>query len=36
MAISAFDILKIIFGPSSSHTLGPMVPCLRFIKEFLG
>lgn len=33
MAISAFDIFKIGFGPSSSHTFGPMVACLRFINE---
>ncbi|MEX0794394.1 MAG: L-serine ammonia-lyase [Pirellulaceae bacterium] len=33
MAISAFDIFKIGFGPSSSHTFGPMVACARFLRE---
>jgi hypothetical protein len=36
MAISAFDIFKIGFGPSSSLPFGPMVACLRLIKELPG
>jgi L-serine dehydratase len=30
MAISAFDLFKIGIGPSSSHTVGPMVAARRF------
>ncbi len=32
-AISAFDILKIGVGPSSSHTLGPWRAALLFVDE---
>ncbi|WP_289052941.1 serine dehydratase beta chain, partial [uncultured Methylobacterium sp.] len=28
--ISAFDLFKIGIGPSSSHTIGPMVAARRF------
>lgn len=31
MAISAFDLFKIGIGPSSSHTVGPMVAAKRFV-----
>ena len=31
MFISIFDIFKIGIGPSSSHTMGPMVACSRFL-----
>lgn len=31
--ISVFDLLKIGIGPSSSHTVGPMVAAKRFIEE---
>ncbi|MBO1925071.1 L-serine ammonia-lyase [Thiomicrorhabdus sp. 6S3-12] len=34
MFISIFDIFKIGIGPSSSHTMGPMVAARRFIGEF--
>lgn len=30
MAISVFDLFKIGVGPSSSHTVGPMVAARRF------
>src|SRR5258708_20638196 len=30
MAVSALDIFKIGIGPSSSHTVGPMVAARRF------
>ena len=33
MFISTFDIFKIGVGPSSSHTMGPMVAALRFLHE---
>ena len=33
MAISVFDIYKVVVGPSSSHTFGPMVAAQRFLKE---
>ena len=33
MYISIFDIFKIGIGPSSSHTLGPMIATRNFIKE---
>ncbi len=38
MFISIFDLFKIGIGPSSSHTMGPMVAAQRFIKrsEFKG
>ncbi|WP_442510670.1 L-serine ammonia-lyase [Novipirellula sp. SH528] len=31
--ISLFDLLKIGIGPSSSHTVGPMIATQRFVKE---
>jgi L-serine dehydratase len=31
MALSAFDLFKIGIGPSSSHTVGPMVAAKRFV-----
>ena len=31
MAISAFDLFKVGVGPSSSHTVGPMVAAHRFV-----
>lgn len=33
MYLSIFDLFKIGIGPSSSHTMGPMVAALRFLKE---
>ncbi|MER0239355.1 L-serine ammonia-lyase [Fulvimarina sp. MAC8] len=33
MFISVFDIFKIGIGPSSSHTIGPMVAATRFLEE---
>ena len=33
MFLSVFDLFKIGIGPSSSHTVGPMVAGLRFIGE---
>ena len=33
MAISVFDLFSIGIGPSSSHTVGPMVAGSRFIDE---
>ncbi|MEN0088364.1 MAG: L-serine ammonia-lyase, partial [Pseudomonadota bacterium] len=33
MFLSTFDIFKIGVGPSSSHTIGPMAACRRFIGE---
>jgi L-serine dehydratase len=33
MFISTFDIFKIGVGPSSSHTMGPMIAANRFCKE---
>jgi L-serine dehydratase len=33
MAISVFDLFKIGIGPSSSHTVGPMVAARRFLEE---
>ena len=33
MFISTFDIFKIGIGPSSSHTMGPMVAAARFLDE---
>jgi L-serine dehydratase len=35
MFLSVFDIFKIGIGPSSSHTVGPMVAARRFIEEDL-
>ena len=31
MFISVFDIFKIGIGPSSSHTMGPMLAAARFL-----
>lgn len=33
MFLSVFDVFKIGVGPSSSHTMGPMVAGLRFLEE---
>ena len=33
MSRSAFDIFKIGIGPSSSHTMGPMIAAKRFLEE---
>jgi L-serine dehydratase len=33
MFLSTFDIFKIGIGPSSSHTMGPMVAAARFLAE---
>lgn len=33
MAISIFDLFKISIGPSSSHTMGPMVAALQFAEQ---
>ena len=33
MFLSVFDIFKIGIGPSSSHTMGPMVAATRFLDE---
>ena len=33
MSISVFDLFKIGIGPSSSHTVGPMVAARRFVEE---
>jgi L-serine dehydratase len=35
MFLSVFDIFKIGIGPSSSHTVGPMVAVRRFVEETL-
>ena len=35
-SISIFNIFKIGIGPSSSHTLGPWVAVLRFLKKLQG
>ena len=32
MFLSVFDIFKIGVGPSSSHTMGPMVAAARFLE----
>ena len=32
MSISAFELLKIGIGPSSSHTVGPMKAANAFLK----
>jgi len=31
VALSAFDLFKVGIGPSSSHTVGPMVAAKRFV-----
>lgn len=33
MPVSVFDLFKIGIGPSSSHTVGPMLACRRFIDD---
>ena len=33
MFLSVFDIFKIGIGPSSSHTMGPMVAAARFLED---
>ena len=33
MFLSVFDLFKIGIGPSSSHTMGPMVAAARFLDE---
>ena len=33
MDMSVFDLFKIGIGPSSSHTVGPMVVARRFLVE---
>ena len=33
MSISVFDLFKIGIGPSSSHTVGPMVAAHRFVTQ---
>ena len=33
MAISVFDLFKVGIGPSSSHTVGPMVAARQFVKS---
>ncbi len=35
MFLSVFDIFKIGIGPSSSHTVGPMIAAARFLDELL-
>ncbi len=35
MFLSVFDLFKIGIGPSSSHTMGPMVAARRFLDEIL-
>ncbi|MFK5977347.1 MAG: L-serine ammonia-lyase [Rhizobiaceae bacterium] len=35
MFLSVFDLFKIGIGPSSSHTVGPMVAASRFLDEIL-
>jgi len=36
MFLSVFDIFKIGIGPSSSHTIGPMVAAARFLDDLRG
>jgi L-serine dehydratase len=36
MFLSVFDIFKIGIGPSSSHTMGPMLAALRFLDALRG
>lgn len=35
MAVSTFDLFKIGIGPSSSHTVGPMLAAARFVSRWL-
>src|SRR3954469_21671914 len=34
MDMSVFDLFKIGIGPSSSHTVGPMVAARRFLNDY--
>ena len=36
MFLSVFDVFKIGVGPSSSHTMGPMVAASRFLEDLRG
>ena len=36
MFLSVFDIFKVGIGPSSSHTIGPMVAAARFLDDLRG
>lgn len=36
MFLSGFDIFRIGIGPSSSHTMGPMVAASRFLDDLRG
>jgi L-serine dehydratase len=36
MAVSVFDLFKIGIGPSSSHTVGPMMAAARFVEQLAG
>ncbi|QGG80423.1 L-serine ammonia-lyase [Litorivicinus lipolyticus] len=36
MHIGVFDLFKVGVGPSSSHTMGPMAACSRFLDELAG
>ena len=36
MFLSVFDMFKVGIGPSSSHTMGPMVAAARFLDELRG
>ena len=36
MFLSVFDVFKIGIGPSSSHTMGPMVAAARFLEDLRG
>ena len=33
MFLSVFDMFKVGIGPSSSHTMGPMVAAARFLDD---
>lgn len=33
MAVSVFELFKIGIGPSSSHTVGPMLAANRFVRQ---
>ncbi|WP_432696168.1 L-serine ammonia-lyase [Marinobacterium sp. YM272] len=35
MALSIFDLFKVGIGPSSSHTVGPMIAAHRFVDELV-
>ncbi|MCC5957560.1 MAG: L-serine ammonia-lyase, partial [Natronohydrobacter sp.] len=36
MFLSVFEIFKVGIGPSSSHTMGPMVAAARFLDHLRG